>query len=77
MDNQGPPTNVSKNGPRKGNTINIPGLLVKLMNCILKGLGLEVEYLENLLLGIVDDDLLCCDDGVLDLAERLELVSVD
>ena len=43
MDNQGPPTNVSKNGPRKGNTINIPGLLVKLMNRVLKGLGLEVE----------------------------------
>ena len=77
MENQGPPTYVSQNGPRKCNTINIPGLLCKLMNSVLKGLGLEVEELENLLLGIVDDDLFSCDDSVLDLAERLKLVGVD
>jgi hypothetical protein len=68
MDNQGPPADVSQNGPRKGNTIDIPGLLCKLMNRVLKGLGLEVEELENLLLGIVYDYLLSCDDSILDLA---------
>jgi hypothetical protein len=68
MDNQGPPTDVSYNGPRKGNTINISGLLGELMNRVLKGLGLEVEELENLLLGIINHDLLCCDDSILDLA---------
>ena len=77
MDNQGPPTDVSQNGPRKGNIIDIPGLLVKLMNRVLKGLGLEVKELENLLLGIINDDLLSCDDSVLDLTERLKLVGVD
>ena len=77
MDNEGPPTDVSQNGPRKGQTIYIAGMLVDLMNRELKGLGLEVEELENLLLGIVDDYLLSCDDSLLDLAERLQLVGVD
>ena len=77
MDNQGPPTDVSQNGPRKGHTINIAGMLVELINRVFKGLGLEVEELENLLLGIVDDYLLSSDDSLLYLAERLQLVGVD
>jgi hypothetical protein len=77
VDNQGPSTDVSQNGPRKGQTINIAGMLVYLVDRVLKGLGLEVEELENLLLGIVDDYLLSCDDSLLDLPERLQLVGVD
>jgi hypothetical protein len=77
VDNQGPPTDVSQNGRRKGQTIYIAGMLVYLVDRVLKGLGLEVEELENLLLGIVDDYLLSCDDSLLDLPERLQLVGVD
>ena len=77
MDYQGPPTDVSQNGPRKGQTIYIAGMLVYLVDRVLKGLGLEVKELENLLLGIVDDYLLSCDDSLLYLAERLKLVGVD
>ena len=40
VNNEGPPADVSQNGPRKRNTIYIPGLLVKLMNRVLKSLGL-------------------------------------
>jgi hypothetical protein len=77
VDNQGAPTDVSQNGRRKGQTINIAGMLVDFVDRILKGLGLEVKELENLLLGIVDDYLLSCDDSLLYLAERLKLVGVD
>ena len=48
-----------------------------LLNRVLKGLGFEVEELEDLLLGIVDDYVLSCDDSMLDLAERLKLVGIN
>ena len=77
MNYKAPASDIGKNRPRYGHTIDITRMLTVLMYCVFKSLCFEVEYFEHLLMRVIDNDILCSYYGIVDLPQRLQLVGVN